>query len=149
MKPDFRPALPEDVDFLYALHRSAMQTYVVQTWGEWDEDWQRARFEAHFDPALLRVIQFEGQDVGMLQVQERTEELFLVDLEILPRFQRRGIGTAVIQQLVELAASQGKPVALQVLKVNHSARALYQRLGFGVTGEKDTHYILAHSAPSE
>ena len=144
MKITYRPARPQDFDFLYQLHRDTMKVYVVETWGEWKEEWQLERFREGYAPSLLRVIQWEGQDVGVLQIQERAEEIFLVNLQVLPGFQNRGIGTRVIRELVEQSARQGKPVALQVLKVNLAARALYQRLGFGITGENATHYILAN-----
>jgi ribosomal protein S18 acetylase RimI-like enzyme len=139
----YRAALDDDRDFLYTLHRQVMQEYVEDTWGAWDEDWQREYFLQNFHPAHLQIIQFNGVDVGTLHIQDRAEELFIANLAILPAYQRQGIGTAVIQTLIETAASQGKPVALQVLKVNRGARSLYQRLGFGVTGETDTHYIMS------
>lgn len=81
--------------------------------------------------------------MGVLHVQERTEELYIASLEILPEYQRRGIGTEILRQLTAAAQRQLKPVALQVLKTNIAARSLYQRMGFGVTGENDTHYIMA------
>ena len=143
MNLSYRAALPEDFDFLFRLHKMAMREYVEASFGPWDEDWQAAYYRKHFNPALLKIIQSGGIDVGVLYVQERAEELFVVNLEILPEYQRRGIGTAVIRQLTARAQSQSKQVALQVLKTNISARSLYQRLGFGVTGENDTHYIMA------
>jgi ribosomal protein S18 acetylase RimI-like enzyme len=142
----YRTAAADDYDFLYRLHRDTMRPYVEATWGDWIEDWQQENFRLHFNPALLRVIQLQGLDVGVMQAQDRTEELFLVRLEILPEYQKRGIGTRVIEDLVAEAARQGKPAALQVLKVNFPARSLYQRLGFGVTGENDTHYIMAYES---
>ncbi len=80
----------------------------------------------------------------MLELQERTEEVFIAEIEILPRFQGRGIGSQVIGEVLDRSSREGMPVALQVLKVNIRARNLYQRLGFGVTGENDTHYIMAY-----
>lgn len=140
----YRPAAPEDFNFLYALHRAVMRVYVEEVFGPWDEAWQQAHYRRDHPIHQLRVIQRDGQDVGMLYVEERTEEIFLVSLEVLPAFQRRGIGSAVIRELIEAAARLGKPVALQVLKNNILARNLYQRLGFGVTGDNDTHYIMAY-----
>lgn len=139
----YRPAAEADFDFLFALHEAAMRPAVEAAYGAWEDAWQRAYFRRYFDPALLRVIQWDGQDVGFMQVQSRTEELFLADIEILPAFQSRGIGSAVIGGLQEQARSQNKLVALQVLKINTRARQLYQRLGFTVTGETQTHYIMA------
>lgn len=143
MKLAYRPAVPEDFDFLFMLHEAAMRPYVEDAFGPWQAEWQRAYFRARFNPAEVRLIQLEGQDVGVLHVQERTEEIFLVSLEILPEYQGRGIGTTVMQELIESARQQGRPLALRVLKGNLRARYLYQRLGFGVTGENDSHYIMA------
>jgi ribosomal protein S18 acetylase RimI-like enzyme len=139
----YRQATLADEEFLYQLHRAAMRRSVEETWGAWDEGWQRSTFREYFHPETLRVIQLDGQDVGVLWVETRAEELFVSRLEILPVYQRRGIGTAVMLELAEEAARLGKPVALKVLKANRGARDLYQRLGFGVTGETDTHYVMA------
>lgn len=139
----YRPAAAADFDFLFALHEAAMRPTVEIVYGPWDAEWQRTYFRQHFDPAATSIIRVDGRDAGMLQTQERAEELFLVRLEILPAYQRRGAGTAVVRALVEQAAAQGKPVALRVLKGNIPARNFYQRLGFGVTGETGTHYIMA------
>jgi ribosomal protein S18 acetylase RimI-like enzyme len=144
MKLSFRPAVAEDESFLYDLHGQAMRAYVEETFGPWDEDWQRDYFHRHFQAHVLAIIQVDGQDAGVLYLQERTEEFYIADIEILPAYQRRGIGSTVIRGVIEEAGRQGKPVALQVLKSNRAARSLYQRLGFGVTGENDTHYLMAY-----
>jgi hypothetical protein len=60
-----RPGTPEDSDFLYDLHRAAMQQYVAQTW-DWDEAWQRNYFQQHINPAECQIITFQGKDVGVL-----------------------------------------------------------------------------------
>jgi ribosomal protein S18 acetylase RimI-like enzyme len=144
MNLTYRSVTEADFEFLFGVHQAAMQGYVEAAFGPWEEPWQREYFRAHFDPQVLRVIQVDGEDVGMLYIQQRTEELFLVDLEILPEQQRRGIGTAVVRALQAEADRRGIPVALQVLKVNPGAQKLYRRLGFEVTGENDTHYLMAY-----
>jgi ribosomal protein S18 acetylase RimI-like enzyme len=131
-----------DEEFLYQLHKATMRDYVEETWGRWDEEWQRVYFHEHQPVQERLILQLDGKDIGVISVQERTEELFLRILEILPAYQRRGIGSIVVRDLLNRAAAQGKAVALKVLKANRSARSLYQRLGFGVTGETDTHYVM-------
>lgn len=143
MTINYRLVTEADEAFLYRLHREAMRELVEETWGEWDEDWQRAYFQRDFEPRRLRIIQYDGQDVGVLSVEDRAEELFLANIEILPAFQRRGIGTAVIGELIAEGERLGKPIALKVLKANREARDLYQRLGFNVTGGNDTHHVMA------
>jgi ribosomal protein S18 acetylase RimI-like enzyme len=139
-----RVAQAGDENFLYALHKAAMQSYIVATWGAWDELRQREEFHRCIRPAEMTIIQVDGLDAGVIHLQERTEELFVITLEILPAYQNQGVGTLVMRQVLQEARQRQKPVALQVLKVNLAARAFYQRLGFGVTGESDTHYILAY-----
>ena len=135
-----RPATAEDCDFLYDLHRAAMQHYVAQTWG-WDEPWQRNYFQQHFNPAECQVITYQGRACGVVSVLERETEVFLKFIEVLPEYQNQGIGTAVIKSILEEAHHSGQPVGLQVLKVN-PARSLYERLGFLATGETATHYLM-------
>jgi ribosomal protein S18 acetylase RimI-like enzyme len=69
--------------------------------------------------------------------------LFLAYVAILPAFQGRGVGTAIVRDLVEEARAQDLPVTLQVLKENPGARRLYERLGFAVTGENETSHLMS------
>jgi len=134
----YRQATQEDADFLYRLHRAALRNYVVQTWGEWDEGWQKTQFLERFCAEYSLILIVEGQDVGVLRLERGPDEWFVAVLEILPQWQGKGIGTSVLQSILKEAAVRQKPVALQVLKVN-PARRLYERHGFRSVGETPTH----------
>jgi ribosomal protein S18 acetylase RimI-like enzyme len=137
-----RPATLEDVDVLYRIHQDALGAYVEQTWGAWDEAWQAQNFRANFDTALRQVIECDGRAIGFLDVVEQEASTVLASIMIAPAFQRRGIGTHLIQDVLERAAARGVPVTLRVLRVN-PARGLYERLGFAVVDASDTHYLMA------
>ena len=143
----FRPADFQDAEFAYRLHQGAMRHYVEQTYGPWDEAWQREYFGLHFQPGLCRIITCDGQDVGIACTAEREGEVFLSTLEVLPEHQRMGIGTFVLQCVKREATARGKDVTLQVLRVNLEALRLYRRLGFIVVGQTVTHYAMR--APCE
>jgi ribosomal protein S18 acetylase RimI-like enzyme len=134
-----RQATADDAAFVYHLHRSTMQDYVAQTWGAWNEEFQARMFTHWFEPARFQIVVVDDQDAGLVSVQRRPTELFLNTLEILPAYQNRGVGAAVIRSILAQGQAEGLPVALQVLKVN-PARQLYARLGFTVVGETTTHY---------
>ena len=140
-----RPATESDLELLYAIHREAMKGYIEQTWGAWDESWQARRFREQFDTTVRRVIRWGDHDVGFIDVEPRHDGLWLASIEIAPAYQRRGIGTFLLRGLIGESARCGGAVGLQVLKVN-PARVLYERLGFRLTGETETHYLMKHSS---
>ena len=140
---EYRPAKEKDIDFLYALHVATMKDYVDKTWG-WDDCFQESIFRKNYVPGEIQIIRFNGNDIGMLSVEERTDDVFLRAIEIHPDYQGKGIGTAIINMILAAGIQKGKPVRLQVLKVN-PAKRLYDRLGFSVIEETATHYIMLTS----
>jgi ribosomal protein S18 acetylase RimI-like enzyme len=141
-----RPATAEDYAFLYVLHKAAMKASVARMWG-WDEAWQQDYFRQKFDPAKRQVLQWQGQDVGTLSVSEEEDELYVALISILPEFQGRGWGTAVLRQLIHDAQQSGKTVTLHVLKTNPEAQKLYERLGLQVVAEEEYKYKMQLASP--
>ena len=139
-----RPAMPAEEADLYAIHRTAMEAYVTQTWGPWDDAWQQDRFAGSW-PDLRLAIEVEGELAGFLDLDEQGDSVDIAALELAPRWQRHGIGSAIIRAVQARAAELERPVTLQVLKVN-PARSLVERLGFRQVGETDTHYQMAWQA---
>ena len=140
MQISLRPATQEDHDFLWWLHCATMRPYVEKTWG-WDEQWQAQHFRDRFDPATGEIIEGDGVPIGCISVERQKDRVFLSVIKIAPEYQSRGIGTKLVRALLNEADSRGVPVELQVLKVN-PARRLYERLGFAVVGETETHYLM-------
>ena len=115
---------------------------MVQTWGQWDETWQSHYFQQHLDPSACQIIVLHGQDIGAISVVRRVTDIFLSNIELLPAYQGHGIGTQLIQTLLDEAQQKKVAITLQVLKVN-PARRLYERLGFVISGETTTHYQMS------
>ncbi len=147
-KYTLRQATYDDYEFLYQLHAATIREYVEATWG-WQEAWQEEYFARKFDPDARQVIQIDDQDAGVIVIEQRDEELFIGLIEIHPRFQRRGIGSALIQHTIDDAHARGLPVTLHVLKTNTPARRLYERLGFVIVSEEAYRYKMACSAQVE
>jgi ribosomal protein S18 acetylase RimI-like enzyme len=137
---ELRAATQEDAGFLYNLLKTTMQQYVAQTWG-WDERWQQEHFRESFEPSKERVVVLGGQDIGVISVEQKEDEVFLSKIYILPEYQGQGIGTHLIRSILDQAFESGLPVALRVLRVN-PAKRLYERLGFVDVGETETHYLM-------
>src|SRR6516165_4155946 len=123
-----RPATPADSEFCFQLHKAAMSGYITAIWG-WDEQRQRDAHPRKFNPGRWQIITADGTDIGMIDVEYRPAEIYLSRIEILPDYQRRGIGTRLISALLDQARLKGQDLVLDVFTINHRARALYQRLG--------------------
>jgi ribosomal protein S18 acetylase RimI-like enzyme len=130
-----------DVERLFEIHRAALKEYVAATWG-WDELWQLNFFREHFQPGARLVIEVQEQAVGFLDVSERADAIWLENIELSPAHQGCGIGTSIIRGLIRRAETARLPLRLQVLKVNKRAQTLYDRVGFSIVGETDTHLLM-------
>jgi GNAT superfamily N-acetyltransferase len=143
---DLLPCSIDDRDFVLRVTEEAMRTYVEQAFGSWDADVQRRRLDESFDPATYSLIMIEDVRAGILVVEDRPSNLFLAKIFLLPEFQRRGVGTLLIEGLIERAKVERKPLRLRVLRVNTAARRLYAHLGFAVTHSTADHEYLEHTA---
>ena len=137
-----RPAIAADREWLWRTKTLCLRSYVEQTLGIWDEDIQRTRFDASFEPAEIQIIALAGREAGYIAAKQERHEIQLFNIMIAPDFQNRGLGTAVLRELLAGAQARRVPVRLQVLKVN-PARRLYERLGFIVIEETPTHFRMA------
>jgi ribosomal protein S18 acetylase RimI-like enzyme len=136
-----RPAHPDDRGFLFDLNEATMREHIERVWG-WDDAAQAAFFESRFRPDGWKIIQADGRDIGVLIVQDDGDEIHLAEIEILPEWQGRGVGSSVVRSLMTEATASAKPLTLRVLHVNQRARALYERLGFRQFEEIETHAYL-------
>lgn len=85
--------------------------------------------------------------VGVVNIVEGGDVISLEQIEILPGSQGQGIGTALVQSLLERAGEARKVVELRVFVINHDARRLYERLGFRVVSRNE-HDILMRYTPT-
>ena len=136
-----RKAHQVDNEFTYQVRRSAFKCYVEQVWG-WDEDSQRALHDRRFAEQEYRVISLDGRDVGVISVAGKPDCLFVNQLYVLPEHQGQGIGRTCMLMVIDEGSKLGLPVRLQVLKVNPRALAFYERLGFAIMGDTETHFLM-------
>lgn len=137
----YRIARPEDSELVYQIKKEALGPYVAQTWG-WDETWQRAYHAKHFKSEDVELIVHDGEVVGWREVRHPPGEIRLNEIYLAAAWQRRGVGSAVLAELVAESEAAGWPIRLQVLKVNEGARRLYERHGFVLEEEKERHFAM-------
>jgi ribosomal protein S18 acetylase RimI-like enzyme len=130
---NLRPASEEDREWLYALHCRTMRDVIAVTWG-WDETWQRDDFDRRFREHEVSIIECERTTSGGLFVERKADSIYIHEVQVLPEYQSRGIGTAVVHHVIDQVTNLGRDVTLSVVAANPRAKQLYERLGFEVTG---------------
>jgi GNAT superfamily N-acetyltransferase len=115
--------------------------------GRFDPDRARQRLRATYAPADTWAILLDGVRVGFYTLRRDGGALKLDHLYILPGFQGRGLGAAVLGRVFEQADALGMPVRVGALRDSGSNR-FYQRHGFVQTGEDawDIYYERAAGA---
>jgi ribosomal protein S18 acetylase RimI-like enzyme len=141
MNINLRFVTPDDKEFCHKVHYSAYYDVVVRQFGQWNEALQDSFFEKNWIALNLQIIEVDGIKAGCFSREIRRDDISINEIELLPQYQRQGIGTRLIEQQLDEARYLNFPVRLQVLRENR-ARNLYERLGFIVTGKTETHYLM-------
>lgn len=142
MNISFRQATTDDLDWLEVFYERLMRPHVELT-----HQWDKNKFRECFEPRLTSIIQADGEDISMLKIVPKEDYLYLGDIQIKEAFQRRGIGTFLLKDILSSAKKNKQTVRLRVLKEN-PAKKLYHRLGFRVISELANCYILEWKAES-
>jgi GNAT superfamily N-acetyltransferase len=140
-KLTLRPVTKEDDPFLLALYGSTREVELSQVeWQEgqrevflrWQFDLQRREYDARFPDARYQVIVIDDELAGRIWVGEDEEQIRLLDIALLPQFQKRGAGTVLLRELMKEAARAGKLLRHMVFVLNDNAHRFYEQLGFVV-----------------
>ena len=137
---NLRPATEADSEFCYDVKKQALGHYVAQIWG-WDEAFQREFHRADFELRRPDVVVHLDIDIGTIEITSHGDHIHLGEFYLLPQFQRRGIGTVLLERVIDEATEKAWPVRLEVLK-NNPVRSLYLRHGFVITGEREHHFLM-------
>ena len=95
---------------------------------------QRHHYRQHYPNTNFDIIVFEGQDVGRIYVQRTSAQIELMEITVLPEYQRRGIAKSLFENLMLDARAAKIPIVLFVEQYN-TAKLWYERLGFVVCGD--------------
>jgi ribosomal protein S18 acetylase RimI-like enzyme len=152
MKPSirFRSITSDDENFLYRLYASTRQEELAQTsWTEAEKEiFLKQQFSAQhqfymkqFKRAKFDVVLKNNKPVGRLYVDRREDEIRLIDIALIPEFRNMGIGTSLLNDLLDEARKVNKPLRIHVEKYN-PALQLYQRLNFKEIKDTGVYYLM-------
>ena len=140
---ELRPALDHDFEYCRRLYFDGMGWIIDEL--HLDRTAQETGFRQQWNTAQVRIVLFDGTDVGWVQTVRADNELFVGQMFVESLFQRKGIGTQVMKRLISEATAFNLAVRVNVVRIN-PARRLYERLGFRVTHEDDRKFYMKRDA---
>ena len=152
-----RPARDGDAEFLARLYASTrVDDPALAGWSEQQREAfivqqfhaQTVHYSQHYADASFDVVIVGGETAGRLIVDRRERELDLVDISLLPEHRGRGIGTALLQTLLDEGDGCGMTVGLQVQCYNRALR-LYKRLGFSIVEDAGVYLRMERPAGAD
>jgi ribosomal protein S18 acetylase RimI-like enzyme len=142
----------EDIPFLKKVYFSTRQEELKQVTA-WNEDMknvfltqqfnaQHDYYQKNYKSAEFFVIEYEKKAIGRLYYDEGFENgIRIIDIAILPDFQKKGIGTDILKGVFERARAIEHNITIHVESFN-PAMNLYKRLGFQKISETNGVYHL-------
>lgn len=132
-----RPATAQDLPFLMQLRLQTMQAYLLAAGVDLNEAEHLARIQHRFE--LAQILMLDDTPAGLVKLAREPAAWELLQVQIAPSLQGRGLGRALIEALIDQSREARVPLRLHVLKQN-PARHLYERLGFEHIGEDALEY---------
>jgi GNAT superfamily N-acetyltransferase len=137
-----RPVMTEDREFLLKVYECGREIELSML--PWEPELKRAFIEHQFDAQTtyyasefpnsrhdIILLSNSGEQAGRLYVDRREAKIAILDLAVLSEYRRRGIGSAVVDGLIEEARGSGKTVEVYVETFNPS-KTFFAARGFEI-----------------
>jgi GNAT superfamily N-acetyltransferase len=145
-----RPIGSDDEPFLRAVYNSTRQAELsLVPWTEEEKasflDMQFAAqhryYHEQFPDAAFQLILLDDVPVGRLYVDRRPDEVRIIDIALVDAARNQGIGTSLLQGIIDEAEQRGVPLTIHVERFNPALR-LYRRLGFEPIADQGVYLLL-------
>lgn len=145
-----RPTNSSDEDFLFKVYASTRADEMARV--DWDDAQKDAFLRMQFNAqhqyyvenyigAEFSVILQNDQPVGRLYIHRRKNEIRIMDIALLPEYRKQGIGSALLQDILQQGKEVQLPVTIHVERFN-PALHLYERLGFRQKEDKGVYWLM-------
>ncbi|MBE0516072.1 MAG: GNAT family N-acetyltransferase [Methanophagales archaeon] len=134
MKMKIRNALTEDFEFILDLTRRNMERIVTEEWNaDWEKDIEPNFVKLWEMQGEKKIIEVDNRRVGYFWFEQHPEkkEIFINSIQIVEQFQRKGVGTEVIDGLLKEAMNHNLEfIRGMVQKTNIHAKKFFEKSRF-------------------
>ncbi len=142
IKYNLRVCTKDDIYFIFELKKLCLKWYIDKIYG-WDDLTQLNKTKEEFDKLYqyMKIIIVDGKDIGITTFIKQDNFYNVGLLMIHPDYQNKKIATNILNNYISIAKNDNKRLVLKTYKYN-PARRLYERLGFKIYDEDNTHVYL-------
>ncbi|MBI4767384.1 MAG: GNAT family N-acetyltransferase [Deltaproteobacteria bacterium] len=131
------PASDDDYEFSYQVKKAAEGELISNTFG-WNEGFQRAFHKEDWKEKRPNIIKFDSEKIGTNAITEGDGFIEIGQFFILPEHQSRGVGSYILDLVLQQADGRGLVAQLALLRGNR-AESLYIRKGFVYVRQTETY----------
>ena len=102
---------------------------------------QDSSYKERFPDASYQIIMLGDEQAGRLYVLRDDKTIRILDISLLHRYRKRGVGATLIRTLIDEAKQSRKPLQIYVETFNPSL-SLFMRLGFKTIKEDGINFLL-------
>lgn len=135
----YRKASENDIDYLLDLRTKTMNPHYADSHLPTDRETTLQRILYQFEKA--NIILLNNEPVGLLKINRAADKTEVLQLQIDPGQQGKGLGKTILSDILIEASTEGKTVSLSVLKTN-KAQNLYKSLGFKIVDEDEHSFFM-------
>lgn len=106
--------------------------------------WSRESFEGELknDFAYYQCAIVQGKVAGYMGMWRIIDECHITNVAVLPEYRNKGIGSKLIEKMVEICkCSEISQMTLEVRVTNSPAINLYRKFGFIPVGSRPNYYV--------
>lgn len=149
----FRAGTDGDYDFQRRLYHDAraeemkhfpFEDAQKKAFLDWQFDCQWNHYREHYPTCDWRIIESNGVPVGRLLIDRWPDQIRVVDIALVSEMRGGGIGSMLMQEILDEGRASGKPVTIHV-EVFNPAQTLYQRLGFQQVDTSGAYHLMRWS----
>lgn len=137
----YRKCLNTDIEYLLWLRKKTMNEHLIHSGIDISDENHLNRIMFQFEQA--KIILLKDQKIGLLKIFEHQNDIEIIQIQIEPLHQGKGIGQKIIKSVIEKLSGEKLSVTLSVLKEN-KAKKLYDSIGFKVISENNESFIMKY-----
>jgi ribosomal protein S18 acetylase RimI-like enzyme len=135
----YKKCIKADLEYLIWLRNETMNIHLSNAGILIDQENHLNRIMYEFENANL--IYLNDNKIGLLKVVENEKNIEIIQIQIDPKYQGKGIGEKVLKKIIKNNSQHKKKISLSVLKMNNAIN-LYEKVGFKIKSENQYSYIM-------